>query len=345
MTDVDVELQTSVVVLVPDATLRSRAGADARDVGALVTHVFPSTRDEGKGRERDVLLDFFQSTLTNDNTRRSYLAALTRFATWCHAQGLADVRSAKSHHLGSYLAHLEREGLAITTRKQHLAALRMFYVALCQRGLMDNNPAAGVRSPRHSRRRGVTPVLSEEEMRALLAAVPTETLRGLRDRALLLFLFHTFARVSAAVGLTMADVLRLGGRTWVRITEKGGKVLELPMHRSLDGALSTYLDVAGITEGPVFRPFDGRTGRLKTEPLTRTGAFLIVRGYARAAGIEAAIGCHSFRASGITTYLQRGGSLENAQKLAGHATPTTTKLYDRTGDEIAREEVERLPAI
>lgn len=324
--------------------LRTRAGADARDVHALVAHVFASGSGGGSDRECDVLLEFFQSTLTNDNTRRSYLSAVTRFAAWCQAEGLGDVRAAKPRHLGVYLSHLEAEGLAITTRKQHIAALRMFYVALCQGGLMESNPASGVRSPRHSRRRGITPVLSDDELRLLLAAVPLGTLRGLRDRALLLFLFHTFARVSAAVALTRENVLRHGGRAWVRLTEKGGKVVELPLHRSLESALFAYLDAAAIEEGAVFRSFEGRSGLLGREPLTRNGAFRIVRGYARAAGIEAAIGCHSFRASGITSYLLRGGSLENAQRLAGHATPTTTKLYDRTGDEITAEEVERLPS-
>jgi integrase len=168
-------------------------------------------------------------------------------------------------------------------------------------------------------------------------------LRWQRDRTLLLFLFHTFARVSATVALTRADLVRQGGQAWARITEKGGKVLEIPLHRRLELALFDYLAAAGIEEGPVFRSFEGRTGRLGKAPMTRTGAFLLVQAYARQAGIEASIGCHSFRASGITIYLQRGGSLENAQKLAGHATPTTTKLYDRTDDEVAREEVERLP--
>lgn len=319
------------------------AFSPGREIGTLVELIFDAREGASCGRARDVLLDFFESTLTNDNTRHAYLAAVTRFAAWCRGEGLPDLRAAKPHHLGTYLTHLEGEGLAITTRKQHLAALRMFYVAVCQGGLLDHNPAAGVRSPRHSRRRGITPVLSEDELRRLLSCVPNGTLRGLRDRALLLFLFHTFARISAAVALSRADVLRQRGQAWARLTEKGGKVLEVPLHRSLEAALFEYLEAAGIDEGPVFRSFEGRTGRLGTTPLSRTGAFLLVQEYARKAGIEAPIGCHSFRASGITTYLQRGGSLENAQRLAGHATPTTTKLYDRTGDEVAREEIERLP--
>ena len=165
-----------------------------RDVGTLLELIFDARGGANSGRARDVLLDFFESTLTNDNTRRAYLAAVTRFASWCRREGLADLCAAKPHHLGTYLAHLEHEGFAITTRKQQLAALRMFYVAICQGGLLDHNPAAGVRSPRHSRRRGVTPVLSEDEMRALLAVVPMDTLRGLRDRALLLFLFRPVSR-------------------------------------------------------------------------------------------------------------------------------------------------------
>jgi hypothetical protein len=97
-----------------------------RDVGTLLELIFDARGGASSGRARDVLLDFFESTLTNDNTRRAYLAAVTRFASWCRRVGIPDLRAAKPHHLGTYLALLEREGFAITTRKQQLAALRMF---------------------------------------------------------------------------------------------------------------------------------------------------------------------------------------------------------------------------
>jgi integrase len=76
--------------------------------------------------------------------------------------------------------------------------------------------------------------------------------------------------------------------------------------------------------------------------MSRIDAYRMVQRRALKAGLPVLIGCHTFRATGITAYLEAGGSLENAQAMAAHESPRTTKLYDRTGDEITLEEVERI---
>ena len=85
-----------------------------------------------------------------------------------------------------------------------------------------------------------------------------------------------------------------------------------------------------------------RTGALTDKPMNRVDAWRMVQRRAADLGARVRIGCHTFRATGITAYLEAGGTLEKAQAMAGHESPRTTKLYDRTGDEITLDEVERI---
>ena len=101
---------------------------------------------------------------------------------------------------------------------------------------------------------------------------------------------------------------------------------------------------AGIWEEkktPLFRSID-RNRRLSDNPMHRTNVLAMIKRWARRAGLPTNINCHTFRATGITAYLDNGGTIENAQAIAAHESPRTTKLYDRTSDEITLDEVERI---
>ncbi len=97
-----------------------------------------------------------------------------------------------------------------------------------------------------------------------------------------------------------------------------------------------------IGKSPLFRSAAGRTGTLTEKPMNRVDAWRMVQRRAADLGTRVRIGCHTFRVTGITAYLEAGGTLENAQVMAAHESPRTTKLYDRTGDEITLDEVERI---
>ena len=81
---------------------------------------------------------------------------------------------------------------------------------------------------------------------------------------------------------------------------------------------------------------------LSEEPMAQADAWRMIRRRAQAAGIHAPIGCHTFRATGITAYLENGGTLEHAQSMAAHESPRTTKLYDRTKERLTLDEIERI---
>jgi integrase len=184
-----------------------------------------------------------------------------------------------------------------------------------------------------------------EEARRLIDSIDTTTLVGLRDRALTAVMTFAFARVSAVVAMRVEDYLPKGKRWWVRLHENGGKLHEMPAHHVLEEYLDAYLDKADIRDdkrSPLFRSARGRTGLLSAKRMNRVDAWRMVQRRASAAGMRIKIGNHTFRATGITAYLDAGGTLENAQNMANHESPRTTKLYDRTGDEVTLDEVERI---
>jgi integrase/recombinase XerD len=118
-----------------------------------------------------------------------------------------------------------------------------------------------------------------------------------------------------------------------------------PAHHNLEAHLDAYIEAAGIRDAekaPLFRSAVGRTSTLTEKPMNRVDAWRMIQRRAADLGTRVKIGCHTFRATGITAYLEAGGTLENAQVMAAHESPRTTKLYDRTGDEITLDEVERI---
>lgn len=289
-------------------------------------------------------LEFFSVNIRNANTRAAYGHAAGLFLRWCEERGISDLASIKPMHVAGYIEQLQGERSAPTV-KQHLACLRMLFDWLVTGQVLPTNPAHAVRGPRHSVSKGTTPVISSAEARELLDSMDASTVVGLRDRALVAVMAFTFARVSAVVGLKVEDYYPQKKRWWLRLREKNGKVNEMPCHHKLEAYMDAYIAAAGIEDdrkGPIFRAAIGRTGILSTRPLSRTDVWYMVRRRAADASLETAIGCHTFRATGITDYLTNGGKLEVAQRMAGHSNARTTGLYDRRNDDISVSEVERV---
>jgi integrase len=179
----------------------------------------------------------------------------------------------------------------------------------------------------------------------LLDSIDTSTVVGLRDRALISVMTFAFARIGAVVAMRVEDYYPKGKRWWVRLHEKGGKRHEMPAHHNLEEYLDTYIKAACIGDfgkTPLFRSGAGRAGTLTEKPMNRIDAWRMIQRRAAELGSKVKIGCHTFRATGITAYLEAGGTLENAQAMAAHESPRTTKLYDRTGDKITLDEIERI---
>ena len=230
------------------------------------------------------------------------------------------------------------------TVKQHLAAIRQLFDYLTTGGVLEVNPAASVRGPKYVVKRGKTPVLSSEEARKLLDSIERTTLIGLRDRALIGTMVYSFARVGAGIGMKVGDYFQHRKRWWLRLHEKGGKRHEVPCHPTLEEYLNAWIAAAGIgrdKKGPLFRTM-GKGDRLGVRAMSRFDVLHMIKRRAEAAALPYSTCCHTFRATGITTYLQNGGTLEHAQTIANHESPRTAKLYDGTREELWFEEVERI---
>jgi len=271
--------------------------------GMLVPRVIADAGEQAARR----FLEFFAATIRNENTRHAYYRAVVRFFALCDRHKIGEVADIEPLHA--------------------------------------TNPAHAVRGPKHVVKTGKTTVLTGEQARELLDSIDISTLVGLRDRALISVMTFAFARIGAVVAMRVEDYYPKGKRWWVRLHEKGGKRHEMPTHHNLEAYLDAYIEAAGIREGgktPLFRSAIGRTGTLTGKAMNRIDAWRMIQRRAAELGTRARIGCHTFRATGITAYLEAGGTLENAQAMAAHESPRTTKLYDRTGDEITLDEVERI---
>jgi site-specific recombinase XerD len=289
-------------------------------------------------------IDFFTANIRNPNTRRAYARARGSFFAWCEDRGLA-LDAIRPIDVSTYIESHQQTHSAPDV-KQQLAAIRMLFDWLITGQIVAVNPAAAVRGPKHVVKTGETPVLDGKEWRRLVDAIPTESLRDLRDRALIATLTYSFARIGAALKMKIEDLQPRGAGWEVGLHEKGGKPHVMPCHHALADALRAYIDAAGVAEdrkGFLFRTSPGHNGMALTEqPMDQSAAWLMIRRRALAAGIMAPIGNHSFRATGITAYLSNGGALEHAQEMAAHESPRTTKLYDRTKERLTQDEVEKI---
>ncbi len=291
-------------------------------------------------------LEFFTATIRNRNTRIAYGRAVGNFFAWCKERGLSDLHQIEPIVVAAYVEDLGTRR-AKPTVKQHLAAIRMLFDWLVTGHILETNPAAAVRGPSHVVHRGRTPILCAQETRQLLDSIPIDGPRrivGLRDRALIGTMVFSFARVSAVTGMLVEDFYQERRRWWFRLQEKGGKQHHVPAHHKAEEYLHAYLDAAGLRNlgaSPLFQSVDCH-GQLTGRPLHRTDVLAMVKRRAKRAGLPPTVTCHTFRATGITAYLENGGTLENAQAIANHSSPRTTKLYDRTGDEITLDEIERI---
>src|SRR5215470_7707636 len=302
----------------------------------------PAAISAAGARSSERFIDFFTANIRNRNTRMAYAVAVRQFFNWCEQRGLL-LEAIRPSTVAAYIEQLGA-GMAKPSVKQHLTAIRQLFDYLVTGGILLSNPAGAVRGPKYVVKRGKTPVLSADQARQLLDSIDVAELSGLRDRALIGVIVFTFARVTAVTTMRVDDYFEHGKRAWLRLHEKGGKRHEVPCHHNLTEYLDAWIQaahIAGDKKGPLFRAIR-KGNRLTENPMAREDVLAMIKRRAAGAALPYSTCCHTFRATGITNYLQNGGTLEHAQQIAAHESPRTTKLYDRTQDEISLDEVERI---
>ena len=281
----------------------------ARD-GVVVPRVIAAAGDQAARR----FLEFFAATIRNKNTRQAYYRACCRFFAWCDHHQVGEIADIEPLHVAAYVEAMATD-FEKPTVKPHLAAIRMLFDWLVTGQVVATNPAHSVRSPKHVVKTGKTTVLTGEQARQLLDSIDVSTVVGLRDRALISVMTFAFARIGAVVAMRVEDYYPKGKRWWVRLHEKGGKRHEMPAHHNLEAYLDAYIEAANLRDAgkaPLFRSAIGRTGALTDKAMNRVDAWRMIQRRAAELGLRVKIGCHTFRATGITAYLEAGGTLENA---------------------------------
>lgn len=289
-------------------------------------------------------IDFFVSTIRNKNTRMAYNYAAKEFLIWCEQVEIRNIADIRSLHVAAWVESISKESSPATV-KLRLSAIRHLFDWMVMGQIIPHNPAVSVRGPRYSARIGKTPVLSPEETRQILDSIDTTKLIGLRDRALIGLMVYTFARISAAVNMKVGDVYIQNRRLWLSLQEKGGKQAQLPCHHTLEEYLTEYLDTADLWQSPkspLFPSAIPKTNKLTDLPLHPVNAYAMVIRRSNAAGIKTKICNHTFRGTGITTFLENKGSIEIAAEIANHASVQTTRLYDRRSKNLTLDEIEKI---
>lgn len=289
--------------------------------------------------------EFFFGRIRNEHTRNAYLIAVRRFLAWAEGRGF-ELQRITPKDVGQYMDELRKENTSVATRKQHLAALRHYFDGLVTRHAIILNPALSVRGERYQVVEGKTPEMTVAGARQLLGCIGTGNVVELRDRAIVAILIYTASRAGAVARLKRGSFYSGGDQRMLHFDEKGGKSREIPVRHDLEQIIFDYLDAAGLRtarkDTRLFRTAFKKTGQLTKNPMNVIDICRMVKRRLKDSDLPSRLSPHSFRVTTITDLLEQGVPLEDVQRLAGHADPRTTRLYDRRDKKITRNIVERI---
>ncbi|HWJ21813.1 MAG TPA: site-specific tyrosine recombinase XerD [Gemmatimonadaceae bacterium] len=285
---------------------------------------------------RAFLLERFQDFLTleqgaSPRTHEAYGRDLVRFAVFAKTRGASSPVGVSARTLREYVYHLKDVGLAPASIRRNVSAVRTYYRFLLGEGHVVRDPSERLETPK--RWRTLPDVLSVDEVSLLLAAPTLDEPLAFRDRALLELAYGAGLRVSEWISLGVRDVLMEEGL--VRVFGKGSKERLVPIGRSAIGAVAVYLRELR----PRLERGEGKGVLLlnaRGTPLTRMGAWKILRKYVEAAGIAKRVSPHTLRHSFATHLLEGGADLRAVQEMLGHADISTTQIYTHVDREYLR---------
>jgi integrase/recombinase XerD len=280
------------------------------------------------------------ANITNAKTRRFYKKDVAEFLAFTGLQESAQIRTVARSHVIAWRKDMELRALSSASVRRKLSALSSLFDYLCERNAVLGNPVDGVKRPTVNNNEGSTPALGDAQARRLLDAPPLDTLKGVRDRAMLATLLYHGIRREELCLLRLKDMQSRQGVMHFRIKGKRDKIRFVPIHPLVSRLIEEYLEMGklggGIVfelDGPLFRPVvNNRTGTLERHLDPGSVYQNIVMKYAKATGISAeAIGVcvHSMRATAATNALSNEADIAKVQEWLGHANVSTTRLYDR----------------
>jgi integrase/recombinase XerD len=266
-----------------------------------------------------------------ENTVLAYRRDLLKFADFVAKNHLEAERIVRSN-LVDYLSSLYQRRLDSRSVGRHLASLRQFFRFLCAEGIIRDDPALNIESPRF--RHSLPSFLSIEEVERLLAQPDAKTVGGLRDKAMIELMYSTGLRVSELCGLRVSDLEMQVG--CLRCLGKGNKERLVPVGRSALALVQEYLRdsrpklLGDKTSANLF------LSRIGT-PMNRIAFWRMLSAYGRKAGLRMRLKPHMLRHSFATHLLDRGADLRSVQMMLGHADITTTQIYTHVVEERLKQ--------
>ena len=293
--------------------------------------------DDADARGRRFLIQRFTDYIALEQglsslTQEAYRRDLERFAEYADVKGVAAPLDITARTLREYVYHLKDLGLSPASIRRNVSAVRSYFRFLLGDGVLVRDPSERLETPK--RWRELPDVLSVDEVQRLIAAPTLDDAMVFRDRALLELAYGAGLRVSEWITLGVRDLLLEEGL--VRVFGKGSKERLVPIGRSAIGAVAIYLREQrpklekGEGKGILFLNARGR-------PLTRMGAWKILRGYVERAGITKHVSPHTLRHSFATHLLEGGADLRAVQEMLGHADISTTQIYTHVDREYLRK--------
>lgn len=264
-------------------------------------------------------------------TSEAYLRDITRFATFCVTKGAKEPGEASARILRDYVYHLKDLGLSPSSIRRNVSAVRSYFRFMLAEGALVRDPSERLEAPK--RWRTLPEVLTVEETESLMAAPSLDEPLAFRDRAMLELAYGAGLRVSEWISLTTRDVLMEDHL--VRVFGKGSKERLVPIGRKAISAVAIYLRELrprlekGHGKGILFLNARG-------EPLSRMGAWKILRKYVEMAGITKPVSPHTLRHSFATHLLEGGADLRAVQEMLGHSDISTTQIYTHVDREFLR---------
>lgn len=278
-------------------------------------------------------LEWF-ANIDNSNTKRAYMRDVKEFMEFTGIIEPLEFRDVNRAHIIAWRKKLEAKELAAATIRRKLSSLSSLYDYLCERNAIVVNPTHGVTRPSEGSYEGKTPALGDEEAKKLLQAPPEDTLKGVRDRAIIAtYLFHGL-RASELSGLTPASIQNREGVPHLKVIGKRSKIRYVPLHPVARNLILDYLEMAGHGKErstPIFRSVSNNQSFGAPSSLTQYSLYKnVIQKWALFAGLDAAtISNHCLRATAATNALSNQADIATVQEWLGHSNISTTKLYDR----------------
>ncbi|MFO0701980.1 MAG: tyrosine-type recombinase/integrase [Nitrospira sp.] len=276
------------------------------------------------------------ANITNEKTRRAYKIDVSEFSRFLQLKKPEELRTVTRAHVIAWRTELEARMMSPASIRRKLSAVSSLFEYLCEKNAVAGNPVDGVKRPMANSNEGSTPALSDAQARKLLEAPPEDTLKGVRDRAILATLLYHGMRREELCSLKVKDLQSRQGVIHFKVKGKRGKIRFVPAHAQAQRLIASYLVMSGHGDdhdGPLFRPVrNNRTGDLE-RPLNANSLYRnVVRKYGQETGLNIEVNglcVHSMRATAATNALSHEADIAKVQEWLGHANVSTTRLYDR----------------